>query len=131
MTHEKMPEALRLADALEQSVQCYPQMSEDEPGGYYSEIDQTMDFAAAELRRQHAEIEWLREEVNGLRKDAERLDFLETTAKESRTGVSVDYAKYAEGGMVLERGYRVMRHHKLCDRLPTIRQAIDAARQKY
>lgn len=44
-------EATRLADALTSVVQTYPQMSEDEPGGYCSEVDQIMDEAAALLRR--------------------------------------------------------------------------------
>lgn len=51
------PEALRLADLLEAAVQTYPQMSEDEPGGYATEVDQVMDDAAAELRRPQAENE--------------------------------------------------------------------------
>lgn len=51
------PEALRLADWLQAAVQTYPQMSEDEPGGYATEVDQVMDEAAAELRRLHAENE--------------------------------------------------------------------------
>lgn len=45
------PEALRLAYWLKNAVQTYPQMSEDEPGGYYTQIDQVMDESAAELRR--------------------------------------------------------------------------------
>lgn len=53
------PEALRIADWLQAAVQTYPQMSEDEPGGYATEVDQVMDEAAAELRRLHARIEVL------------------------------------------------------------------------
>ena len=49
----KHPEALRLADELFCSVQFEPQMSEDEPGGYFSQVDAIMDAAAAELRRLH------------------------------------------------------------------------------
>lgn len=44
-------EATRLADALTSVVQTYPQMGEDEPGGYCSEVDQVMDEAAALLRQ--------------------------------------------------------------------------------
>lgn len=51
------PEALRIADDLQAAVHIYPQMSEDEPGGYATEVDQVMDEAAAELRRLHAENE--------------------------------------------------------------------------
>ncbi len=54
------PEALRLAEWLQAAVATFPQRSEDEPGGYCSEVDQIMDEAAAELRSQHAELETLR-----------------------------------------------------------------------
>ena len=54
--HGQVPEALRLADWLQAAVQIFPQRSEDDPGGYASEVDQIMDEAAAELRRQHARI---------------------------------------------------------------------------
>ena len=50
-----LPEALRLAEWMQNAVVTYPQMSEDEPGGYCQEIDQVMDQAAAELRRLHNE----------------------------------------------------------------------------
>lgn len=63
MTDKTQPEALRLADWLQAAVQAYPQMSEDEPGGYASEVDQIMDEAAAELRRQHTRIAELEQEV--------------------------------------------------------------------
>lgn len=56
---EKQPDALRLADDLQSAVQAYPQMSEDEPGGYCRQEDQLMDDAAAELRRLYAENEKL------------------------------------------------------------------------
>lgn len=56
MTEAKQPESLRLADRLQNAVATYPQVSEDEPGGYCQEVDQVMDEAAAELRRQHARI---------------------------------------------------------------------------
>lgn len=61
------PEALRLADWLQAAVQTYPQTSEDEPGGYASEVDQVMDEAAAELRRLHAENEALRADADRYR----------------------------------------------------------------
>lgn len=50
----EQPKALRMADWMQNAVHTYPQMSEDEPGGYYTEVDQVMDEAAAELRRLHA-----------------------------------------------------------------------------
>ena len=50
-----------LASALQSAVNTYPQMSEDEPGGYCTAEDQLMDEAAAELRRLAAEVEALRE----------------------------------------------------------------------
>lgn len=60
MTNQQgAPEALRLADWLQNAVATYSQVSEDEPGGYCQEVDQVMDEAAAELRRLHAENERL------------------------------------------------------------------------
>jgi hypothetical protein len=49
--------AQRLADWLQAAVQTYPQMSEDEPGGYCTEVDQIMDESAAELRRLDAALD--------------------------------------------------------------------------
>ena len=43
--------ALRCAEFLKSAVCEYPQMSEDEAGGYCSEADEEMDCAAAHLRR--------------------------------------------------------------------------------
>jgi hypothetical protein len=73
---DTQPNALRLADDLQSAVQTYPQISQDEPGGYCRQEDQLMDEAAAELRRQHALntdlleacqtfAEWLRREDAG------------------------------------------------------------------
>lgn len=66
MTDRTQPEALRLADWLQAAVQIYPQQSEDEPGGYASEVDQIMDDAAAELRRQHARIAELEAQLEAI-----------------------------------------------------------------
>jgi len=63
MTTQDKPEALRLAEALEDAVQTYPQYSEEESGGYLTEQDQLMALAVDVLRRQHAEIQRLREEA--------------------------------------------------------------------
>jgi hypothetical protein len=49
-TKDKAAEALRLAEYMRGMVQTYPQMSEDEPGGYCTEVDQCMDQAIALLR---------------------------------------------------------------------------------
>lgn len=43
--------ALALADALDAAVQTHPQMSEDEPGGYCTDVDMAMADAAALLRQ--------------------------------------------------------------------------------
>lgn len=59
MTDTKQPDALRLATCLQDHVVTYPQLSEDEPGGYCGEVDRVMDESAAELRRLHAENEAL------------------------------------------------------------------------
>jgi len=49
-------EALRLSDWLQGAVATYPQVSECEPGGYCSELDQRIDEAVALLRTQAARI---------------------------------------------------------------------------
>ena len=58
-----------LAALLQSAVKTYPQMSEDEPGGYCTAEDQLMDEAAAELRR-------LLAERDALAADAERYRWL-------------------------------------------------------
>ena len=61
-------EALRLADWLQGAVATYPQVSECEPGGYCSELDQRLDEAVTMLRTQAARIAELEAEVDRLRK---------------------------------------------------------------
>lgn len=61
--------------------------------------------------------------------DTDLLDWLEREAQASPTGVSIDYARYVEGGQVLEKGYRFMRQHYLGPRADTVRQAIELVRQ--
>ncbi len=51
--------------------------------------------------------------------DAERLDFLEQCAKQSRTGVTLEWT--------LEEGFRLMTFHKVDRGQAAIRDAIDAA----
>lgn len=68
MTHEKMPEALRLAEILD---------TPNKPGHLRSN-------AASELRRQHAEIQRLRAEVEGLRKCAVNADLQDLVSKALR-----------------------------------------------
>ena len=69
----KQNNALRLAEWLVAAVQIYPQRSEDEPGGYASEVDQVMDEAAAELRRLHAENEALQQGYDAARLEIDQL----------------------------------------------------------
>lgn len=63
-------EAIRIADLLQLIVQTYPQMSEDEPGGYCRQEDELIDHAAIELRRLHEENSKLRREIAGLSQNA-------------------------------------------------------------
>ena len=49
MTDNTQSEAMRLAEWLFAAVQIYPQRSEDDPGGYASEVDQVMAEAADEF----------------------------------------------------------------------------------
>lgn len=71
MTTEQ--EALRVADDLQSAVQIYPQMSEDEPGGYCRQEDQLMDEAAAMLRKLVAEREADRAAMRGALERVEHL----------------------------------------------------------
>lgn len=87
----EQPEALRLAYWLQNAVQTYPQMSEDEPGGYYTQIDQVMDESAAELLRLHALCEEMGEALEGLERfvreaDEECLSFFNWVAINAEEG---------------------------------------------
>ena len=59
--------------------------------------------------------------------DSYRLDAIEAVAKASGTGVSFDWCRHVEDGMVVEHGYRMMWKHTLGPREKSIRHAIDAA----
>ena len=72
-------------------------------------------------------IEQLEAERDELKADATRLNYIEQLAERSRSGVTIDYAKYVEDGRVLERGYRISWFHHLGDREKTLRKAIDTA----
>lgn len=109
MTHEKMPEALRLAEILLSGVAMIP------------EID--LPEAAEELRRQHAEIERLRAEVEGLRKDGERLIYA-TKDYDGFVNVKKDKWDYA-----LECAIENNREPTCEDELNGVRRLIDAALQ--
>ena len=67
------------------------------------------------------------EEYDALIADKERIDWLESEAAVSRTGVTVDYRKHVEDGCVLENGYRLMRYHKIFEARSSLRLAIDVA----
>lgn len=58
--------------------------------------------------------------------DAELLDWLETAAKKSRTGISFDWVPAVEDE---PSGFRFMRHHLIGDSRKSIRSAIRAARE--
>ena len=70
---DKQPKALRLPADLQSAVQTYPQMSEDEPGGYCRQEDALMDDAATELRRLHAQNAQI---LEALRMNAQALAWL-------------------------------------------------------
>lgn len=60
-----------LADEIAGMVRTYPQVSEDEPGGYESRDDMTLDDAAAMLRTipaMEAELAKLRADLEAMRK---------------------------------------------------------------
>lgn len=56
--------------------------------------------------------------------DSERLDWLESQAKKSRTGISFDYVPSVEGE---PKGWRFMRRFFVSEQKRSIRDAIDAA----
>lgn len=64
-------------------------------------------------------------EVETLKADAERIDWIASEAKSSYTGVSVGFTKYSEDGQVQEHGFRVMSHHRIGEFIPDIRKSID------
>lgn len=76
------------------------------------------------------ELEALRDECGKLRKDAERIEWLEDQTKKSRTGISFDYHRYVEDGYVVDHGYRFMRRHFVSGFKDSLRKAIDAAMQE-
>ena len=63
--------------------------------------------------------------------DSYRLDALEAVAKASGTGVSFDWCRHVEDGMVVEHGYRMMWKHTIGPREKSIRHAIDAAMEVF
>ena len=73
------------------------------------------------------EIERLQAECEGLRKDAERIEWLEAQTKKSYTGISFDYHRHVEDGYVVDHGYRFMRRHFASGFKDSLRKAIDAA----
>lgn len=73
-----------------------------------------------------SDYETLQSEIDHLRKDAARLDWMENQARLSPTGISFDYVKHVEDGRVLNRGYRFMRRHFISGDKDTLRRAIDA-----
>ena len=75
----------------------------------------------------NAELATLKAENESLKRDAERLDWMERKSEESRSGVTFQRVRYAEDGNVVESGYRVMSFHNIGELHQTLRVAIDAA----
>lgn len=126
MSKENVELHKQLASAQAELAQLKAQSSEpvtwwDLDGKFYSykANDDCMPLYAAAPR----------DEVEKLRRDAERLDWLEERCKASRTGVSFVYSKHSEGGYVTEKGYRFMKFNHLGEPKTSIRAAIDAARK--
>jgi hypothetical protein len=72
------------------------------------------------------EIEALEKEVDDLREDSERLDWLESEALNSMSGVSAKFMG-KQDARPLKPGYRIYRYHKVYNAAPTLRAAIDEA----
>ena len=70
----------------------------------------------------------LTDERAAFEKDTHRLDWIEQLVKsQGMRGISADYVVHSEDGFVTEKGYRMLWRHMLCERKPSIREAIDAA----
>ena len=63
--------------------------------------------------------------------DGYRLDAIEAVAKASGTGVSFDWCRHVEDGIVVEHGYRMMWKHAIGPREKSVRHAIDAAMEVF
>ena len=63
--------------------------------------------------------------------DSYRLDAIEAVAKASGTGVSFDWCRHVEDGIVVEHGYRMMWKHAIGPREKSVRHAIDAAMEVF
>ena len=74
-----------------------------------------------------SELTTIKAENESLKRDAERLDWMERKSEESRSGVTFQRVRYAEDGNVVESGCRVMSFHNVGELHQTLRVAIDAA----
>lgn len=63
--------------------------------------------------------------------DSYRIDAIEAVAKASGTGVSFDWCRHVEDGIVVEHGYRMMWKHSIGPREKSVRHAIDAAMEVF
>lgn len=93
---------------------------EGQPMMYLSHLEEIAELAArAEAARADA------------KNDSYRLDALEAVAKASGTGVSFDWCRHVEDGVVVEHGYRMMWRHAIGPREKSVRHAIDAAMEVF
>lgn len=79
------------------------------------------------LRTQRPSLELQRSAADEIARLDAMLGFLEEQAQASRTGVTIQHTRHSEDGHVVEKGFRVMRHHFVTDLLPTMGQALERA----
>ena len=89
------------------------------------------DSLDTERRKARAAIARAEAALADAKNDSYRLDALEAVAKASRTGVSFDWCRYVEDGIVVEHGYRMMWKHAIGPREKSVRHAIDAAMEVF
>ena len=99
-----------------------------QPAQWYRDFARAVvDVALKDLVR---ECEELKQQTSTCARDVELLDWLESEVCDSHTGVTINRIDHREGGMVIERGFRLRRFHKDYEVKPTLRAAIAAAKGK-
>lgn len=102
---DKAAEALRLAEYMRGMVHTYPQMSEDEPGGYCTEDDQCIDQASA-LLREYATL------LQAQPAEAKHIQRLESENEAMQAKIDALMLEFCPGEMTAEQLERWASHQK-------------------
>lgn len=137
---ESQPVNARLLDALKRLSFCA--QTTGGVAGRDDELCSAIEASAKAIAEAEAQQERLLQDMHDAgreidrvmadaKNDSYRLDALEAVAKASGTGVSFDWCRHVEDGMVVEHGYRMMWKHTIGPREKSIRHAIDAAMEVF